>query len=306
MSEKELLSVRGLSIGFDMYRKGTKKEVLQVITDLHVTVNRGEIVAIVGSSGSGKSVLADAVLGLSPANAVIEGEICYKGEPLTEKRLKAYRGREIAYVPQSVLNLDPMMKVGKQVTGLYGKEEDRKRLFRKYNLKEEVKDCYPHQLSGGMTRRVLNIGAVINDAELIIADEPTPGLSEDQAEQLMKDFRSIASDGCGILLITHDINLAIEHADKIAVFYAGTTLETAPASDFRDGENLLRHPYSKALWRALPQNGFHSTPGIQPYAGTVKTGCVYAARCPLFSDECKGDIDTRSVRQGEVKCVHAT
>ena len=134
-----------------------------------------------------------------------------------------------------------------------------------------------------MTRRVLNIGAVINDAELIIADEPTPGLSEDQAEQLMKDFRSIASDGCGILLITHDINLAIEHADKIAVFYAGTTLETAPASDFRDGENLLRHPYSKALWRALPQNGFHSTPGIQPYAGTVKTGCVYAARCPLFS-----------------------
>ena len=264
MSEKELLSVRGLSIGFDMYRKGTKKEVLQVITDLHVTVNRGEIVAIVGSSGSGKSVLADAVLGLSPANAVIEGEICYKGEPLTEERLKAYRGREIAYVPQSVLNLDPMMKVGKQVTGLYGKEEDRKRLFRKYNLKEEVKDCYPHQLSGGMTRRVLNIGAVINDAELIIADEPTPGLSEDQAEQLMKDFRSIASDGCGILLITHDINLAIEHADKIAVFYAGTTLETAPASDFRDGENLLRHPYSKALWRALPQNGFHSPPGIQP------------------------------------------
>ena len=111
-----------------------------MITDLHVTVNRGEIVAIVGSSGSGKSVLADAVLGLSPANAVIEGEICYKGEPLTEERLKAYRGREIAYVPQSVLNLDPMMKVGKQVTGLYGKEEDRKRLFRKYNLKEEVKD----------------------------------------------------------------------------------------------------------------------------------------------------------------------
>ena len=116
---------------------------------------------------------------------------------------------------------------------------------------------------------------------------------------------ALAQEGCAVLLITHDLSLAVRHADTIAVFYAGTTVEVTPAEDFRAGEGNLRHPYTKALWRAMPENGFEPIPGTQPYAGTVASGCPFADRCPLRDDDCTGDIPTRSIRGGEVRCVHA-
>ena len=166
---------------------------------------------------------------------------------------------------------------------------------------------YPFQLSGGMARRVLVSTALITEAELIIADEPTPGMSLDQALEALQMFRKLADAGKAIILITHDIDLAFEFADRVAVFYAGTTVENASAADFRQGPDALRHPYSRALWKALPQNGFEPIEGFQPYAGDLPNGCLFAPRCPLASERCyKERPHMKELRDGEVRCFHAT
>ena len=117
---------------------------------------------------------------------------------------------------------------------------------------------YPHELSGGMTRRVLISTATITDAKLILADEPTPGLSADIAAETMRNFRELADEGRGILMITHDIDVALQVADRIAVFYDGRTVDVVDREAFIAGGDALKHPYTKALWAALPQNGFQN------------------------------------------------
>jgi peptide/nickel transport system ATP-binding protein len=302
--EKEIvLSVNGLSVAFRMYGKGVTRKELRVISNLNINVRKGEIIAVAGSSGSGKSLLAHAILGILPGNAVVSGEINYCGTPLTEPRLRKLRGKEIALVPQSVEYLDPLMKVGKQVSA---DKAAVKAAFERYKLADSAANLFPFQLSGGMMRRVLCATAVVGNAKLIIADEPTPGMSKDLAGRAMKHFRDLADAGAAVVLITHDIDLALGYADRIAVFYAGTTVETALASDFTD-ESLLRHPYTKALWRAMPGNGFRPTAGIQPYAGSLPEGCLFAPRCDKKTQECTyGIIEPREVRNGEVCCRYAS
>jgi peptide/nickel transport system ATP-binding protein len=176
---------------------------------------------------------------------------------------------------------------------------------------------YPFQLSGGMARRVLLAPAVLSGARLVVADEPTPGLTEELAVEALRNLRELADGGCGVLLITHDINLALDIADTVSVFYAGQTVETASAQDFtsddgapvttaarKDGPRL-RHPYTKALMRALPQNGFEPLPGFQPYAGTATEKCVFYERCAQADAACAGKIPLRALRAGKVRCVHA-
>ncbi|MDE7212489.1 MAG: ABC transporter ATP-binding protein, partial [Lachnospiraceae bacterium] len=139
------------------------------------------------------------------------------------------------------------------------------------------------------------------------ADEPTPGMGLGQAMEALGMFREMAKDGKAVILITHDIDLAFEFADRVAVFYAGTTVEIAPASDFKRGADALRHPYSKALWKALPQNGFQPIGGFQPYAGNLPKGCLFAPRCPHKTAKCEDGVPTiKEVRGGEVRCHHAT
>ena len=260
---------------------------------------------MVGSSGSGKSLLAHAVLGLLPRNARRSGEIRYRGEILDAKRRRDCLGTEIAYIPQGVDYLDPTMRVGKQVVGLHGTRERQEELFRRYQLPEDTARKYPFQLSGGMARRVLIAAAVMGSPRLIVADEPTPGLSVDLAMETLRHFRTLADEGAAVLLITHDVDLALRAADHMAVFYAGTVLETAPVADFLSGGEALRHPYSRALMAALPQNEFRPLPGTQPYAGHLPSGCLFASRCPLRDEACAGEIPLRMVRGGEVRCVHA-
>ena len=155
-------------------------------------------------------------------------------------------------------------------------------------------------------RRVLVSTALITDAQLIIADEPTPGMSVAQAAEALKIFREMADDGKSIVLITHDIDLAFAFADRIAVFYAGTVVETARAQDFQAGPDALRHPYSKALWRALPQNDFEPAEGFQPYAGNLPKGCLFAPRCSHRTPQCEEEVPpVRTLRNGEVRCFYA-
>lgn len=265
MKKEPILSVKDLGISFSQYTKGLRRRELEVITNLDIDLYEGEILAVVGSSGSGKSLLAHAILGILPDNATTEGNIIYKGKTLTLKDKEKLRGREIVFIPQSVNFLDPLMKVSKQVKiSIENKEKANKRqryIFNKYGLDKKVDNLYPFELSGGMARKVLLSTALVSDCKVIIADEPTPGLDEKSLNEALKDFRNIADSGCAILMITHDIEAALKIADKIAVFYAGTTLEIANVNDFKgDGKNL-RHPYSKALFNALPQNGFKPIKG---------------------------------------------
>ncbi|WP_343209691.1 ABC transporter ATP-binding protein [Anaerolentibacter hominis] len=303
-----VLEVEHLSVSFRMYHSALEQHYLKVISDLNIRVCEGEIVAIAGSSGSGKSLLAHAVMGLLPENSVTEGEIRYRGELLDETRQASLRGREMALVPQSVSFLDPLMKVRQQVQGAGRKKmEAQKDIFHRLGLEDGVNKLYPFQLSGGMARRVLVSTAVISDADLIIADEPTPGMDAALAREALNCFRELADSGKAVLLITHDIDIALEVADRIGVFYGGTTLELADAADFHGKGEDLRHPYSRALWNALPQNGFAPIPGFQPYAGEITQGCLFAPRCGKAAKECRtGTIPMRRIRDGEVRCLYAT
>ena len=307
MEKKIILEIENLSVSFQQYDRGFGRTDLDVIRDLNVTVHEGEMVAVVGSSGSGKSLLAHAILGILPYNGALGGTILYEGEELTQKRKEELRGNEIVLVPQSIAFLDPLMKIGPQIRK--GKQDPASReklnqIFEGYHLKQEVQNLYPFELSGGMNRRVLVSTAMMGNPRLVIADEPTPGLHMSMVRRVMSHFRELADGGAGVLLITHDLEQALEVADRVVVFYAGTTVEDADVKDFAR-EETLRHPYSRALWRALPQNGFQFIGGTQPYVKDLPEGCPFGPRCDHFCEKCKGEIPYREIRGGRVRCILA-
>ena len=284
-----LLTVEDLSVSFLMYdeeaaatraqgdsradrgRLGRYLDVpqreVEVIRSLSLSVHEGEIVAVVGASGSGKTLLADAVLGLFESNALVRGRIWFDGRPMDAAALAAERGRGIALVPQSVASLDPLMRVGRQVEGMprgrgaarradaARRRARRAELFARYGLAEEVARLYPHELSGGMARRVLLCCALMDAPKLIIADEPTPGLDLSLAQAALADFRAFADAGGGVMLITHDIELALTVADRVAVFRDGTVVEETSVAAFASPDTLV-HPFTRRLWHALPEHGF--------------------------------------------------
>ncbi len=265
----QLLKIRNLSIAFSMYETSSKGFLAsghvesRVVHDFNLSIDGGELVAIVGASGSGKTLLADSIFGLFDHNETAVGEILFEGKPMDAEGLASLRGKDIALVPQSVANLDPLMKVGKQVRGKgAGREDKSKRtarqreLFAKYGLSENVEEMYPHELSGGMARRVLLCCALMENPKLIVADEPTPGLDKALATQALSDLRTFADGGGAVLLITHDIELALEVADKILVFKAGTIVEETTPESFRD-PNLLHDEFTRSIYNAMPEHGFH-------------------------------------------------
>ena len=259
-----LLQVEHLSIGFTLYdyRESfwrARKTETKVINDLNISVHNGEIMAIVGASGSGKTLLADAIMGLYAPNSQVTGTIYFDGEQQSAEGLAQLRGRKIAFVPQGTSSLNPVMKVGRQIGGT---PEERHKLYARYGLAPEVDNLYPFELSGGMARRVLLATALISNPSLIIADEPTPGLDLDLAVQAMDDFRAFANASGGVLLITHDIELALRVADRVAVFKDGSVVEETAVQNFARPE-LLEHPFSRALWHALPEHDFAVERGAQ-------------------------------------------
>lgn len=309
-----MLKVNNLSIAFNRYTKWFSKEKIYPVRSLDIEIKEGEIMAIVGESGSGKSLLAHAILGLLPSNAHLSGEIFYKGEELTLERIRHLRGKEIALIPQSTGFLNPLWAVGSQVAHaaqLSGKTVDasklaRDRIFKKYELASPVKRMLPFQISGGMARRVLTASATAGNAKFIIADEPTTGLDEQKSLQSLNFLHHLAKrEKKGILLITHDINAALKVADNVAVFQNGVTLEIADSADFSDPA-LLRHPYTRELFRALPQNEFidaiNREKKYTPNSGQNK-GCFLCGRCPMEQDLCMVcEPDMVKSRKGWVRC----
>lgn len=288
---EKLLEVNNLSISFTQYVQGLNRHDSKVISDLTLDVGEGEIVAILGSSGSGKSLLAHSILGILPYNSHVSGEIKYRGSILNQELKEELRGKEICLIPQSVNFLDPLMKVSEQAIGECKDEKEhaekkirQREIFSKYGLDESVDDMYPFELSGGMARKVLLSTALVGDPDLLIADEPTPGLDAKSVKETIEDIKNLKEQGKSVLLITHEIDVAMKTADRIAIFYSGYVIEINNVENFRNSDNVL-HPYTKALIDSLPKNGFKLTEGVQPLEDLP--GCPYWENCPIRLDKCR-------------------
>jgi peptide/nickel transport system ATP-binding protein len=258
-----LLEVRHLAIGFARYTGSTGRERLDALHDISLDVPTGRLTGIIGASGSGKSLLALAIFGVLPANAVMSGTVRIEGRLIGTDGLSALRGRFMALVPQTLAALDPLVRVGVQVqraarlAGLSALDAvaARRSVFARYGLAEDVADLMPFQLSGGMARRVLIAFATVGGARLIVADEPTVGLDPVALGAMLADLRSLADEGRAVAVISHDLAALATVADEIVVIRDGRSLGVEPARAFTgDGEHLML-PYARDLWRALPING---------------------------------------------------
>lgn len=250
-----LFEVQSLSIGF----KETYGKRQELITEVNFAIQAGEIIVIIGESGSGKSLLAQAFVGLLPPTGYWEGQMMLNKENIEPKDQQKLRGKHVFLLPQSVEALDPFMKVGKQIHSVIKRGKQSltvPTLLEKVGLPSATASLYPFELSGGMARKVLGAMALASEAGLVIADEPTPGLDEESLQNITGLLKRLATGGKGIVLITHDIRMALQIADKIAVCKEGKIVELADVVDFSGVGERLKHPYTKALWNALPENSF--------------------------------------------------
>jgi peptide/nickel transport system ATP-binding protein len=290
-----VLSVRDLSVRFRM--RGGRE--IAAVTGAGFDLRAGECLALVGESGCGKSVLASALLGLLPANARTAGTATLAGTELigaSEHTLaRTVRGRLIGLVPQSpAAHLTPVRTVGSQIeetlralTGLPRKDARRAAAAAAERAAYPAShlDRYPHELSGGLAQRAATALALIGDAPLLLADEPTTGLDRELVDRTADELRRHIDEGRALLLITHDLAAAERIADRVAVMYAGRIVEIADAPAFF-GRPGPRHPYARGLLAALPERDFTPVPGLPPELGDLPAGCAFAPRCDRAGPRC--------------------
>ncbi|EOZ4596453.1 ATP-binding cassette domain-containing protein [Morganella morganii] len=236
-----------------------KKRWQPLLTDISLVVQPSELVALVGSSGEGKSLLLQSALGLLPDNMRCRGAISLAGETLTEESKQLHRGNTLCYVPQGVSALNPLVRVGPQLeraatlSGMHVKMHDVARQLQRYNLRPELTDAFPNRLSGGMAKRVLTCGATLTGAQYILADEITSWLDDEHAGQILAHLKVLCADGRGVLWVTHDLAMAARFADRIAVLRHGVLQETLTSQALLNGEGS---PWLQSLWDALPEHRF--------------------------------------------------
>ncbi|GLV84716.1 ABC transporter ATP-binding protein [Streptomyces lavendulae subsp. lavendulae] len=295
-----VLRVAGLHVRFRM-RGGRHVE---AVTDAAFELGSGSCLALVGESGCGKSVLASALLGLLPGNAETAGSArLADGLDLLaadERTLaRTVRGRRVGLVPQSpAAHLTPVRTVRSQlqetVRELLAPKGGKARLraaaesaAARAAFPADHLDHHPHELSGGLAQRAATALALVGDAPLLLADEPTTGLDRDLVDRTVDELRAHTRDaGRALLMITHDLAAARRVADTVAVMYAGRIVEIAPADAFF-GAPGPRHPYARDLLDALPERAFTPIPGAPPELGDLPPGCAFAARCPLADATCR-------------------
>lgn len=263
-----MLEVEGLTVVFTRYRGLLRQGHVEAVRGIDLRVAPGEMVALVGESGGGKSLFAHAVLGLLPPVARCGGRIAFEGRELgtgTKAGDAALRRRRMALVPQGVAWLDPTAVAGRQLgwaaraAGEPGSRDAVLAEFARYGLGPEVARLFPHELSGGMARRVLTAMATISGAGLLIADEPTTGLDPERRDAALRLLRALADKGRAVIVITHDVSAALPLADRVVVVEAGRSVEAATGADFAAG--TLSHPFSRALRAALPEHAARPQPG---------------------------------------------
>ncbi|MEO1224659.1 MAG: ABC transporter ATP-binding protein [Pseudomonadota bacterium] len=301
---EQVLEVDGLSVCFE-----GRHASLHAVNGIDFTLRRGETLALVGESGCGKSVTANAILRLLPSRRTrIEGRIRFLGADLlreSEARMQAIRGNEIAMIFQEPMTaLNPLLTIGLQVAEplMRHRRMSRQRAFgQAVELLERVHvpdpgswlDRYPHEMSGGMRQRAMIAMALACEPKLLIADEPTTALDVTIQAQILQLIAEIQRDlGVAVLLITHDFGVVAEAADRAVVLYAGTVVERAAVAElFR----APRHPYTRGLLAALPtlevgeaQGDLAEIPGVVPSLAETPTDCPFAPRCGFADSDCFG------------------
>ncbi|MCX4820984.1 ABC transporter ATP-binding protein [Streptomyces sp. NBC_01142] len=272
---------------------------IAAVTGASFDLAAGECLALVGESGCGKSVLASALLGLLPGNARTAGSAVVDGIELLgadERTLaRTVRGRRIGLVPQSpAAHLTPVRTVRSQLeetlrelTGTPRRDVRRAAVVaaERAAFPADHLDRHPHELSGGLAQRAATALALIGDAPLLLADEPTTGLDRELVDRTADELRRHADEGRALLMITHDLAAAERIADRVAVMYAGRIVELADADAFF-GKPGPRHPYARGLLNALPERDFAPIPGLPPELGDLPDGCAFAPRCDVATPAC--------------------
>lgn len=302
MSSDTLLAIRNLTVDFR-----TDEGVVHAVADVDLDVRRGEILAIVGESGSGKSVTALSILGLVTGRRVsVSGQILLEGEDLvtaSEARMRVVRGGRVGMIFQDPMTaLNPVMSVGAQLREalrLHDRKITRAAAQQRClellaavgvgNADQRLQQ-YPHEFSGGMRQRAMIAMAIANSPDLIIADEPTTALDVTIQAQVLDQIRLAQQEtGAATILITHDLGVVAEMADRVAVMYAGKVVESA---DVRSLFHRPRHPYTMGLLASLPTidtelDRLHPIPGSPPDVSQLRDACAFHPRCPLAQDRCR-------------------
>ncbi|MBB5936707.1 ABC transporter ATP-binding protein [Streptomyces zagrosensis] len=300
-----LLDVRDLHVEFK-----TRDSLVKAVNGVSYSVRAGETLAVLGESGSGKSVTAQAIMGIldMPPGRIPHGEIRFRGKDMlampNDERRKL-RGRKIAMIFQDALSsLNPVLSVGYQLGEMFRVHEGLSRKAAKAKsidlmdrvripaARERVND-YPHQFSGGMRQRIMIAMAMALEPDLIIADEPTTALDVTVQAQVMELLAELQAEyNMGLILITHDLGVVADVADKIAVMYAGRIVETAPVHELY---KRPAHPYTRGLLDSIPrldQKGqeLYAIKGLPPNLTQIPPGCAFNPRCPKADDICRTEV----------------
>ncbi len=295
-----LLEIRGLSAGLQ-----GRRSVTQVVSEVDLDVEAGEILGVVGESGCGKSTLATAIMRLlAPPQILQAGSINLRLKDgksvdllaLSEHELRQLRWRHFSYIPQGSMNsLNPVLRVGRQMTdtliqhGLSSEEALARSIeaLALVNLEPKLLESYPHELSGGMRQRVIIAAAVSLQPALIVADELTTALDVVTQRQILQELAGIRDElGATILLITHDMGVIAQIADRVAVMYAGKIAELGTVNDIFEAP---LHPYSQGLIGSIPRESgqrVDGLPGEAPSPWNYPAGCRFHPRCPKVFEPC--------------------
>lgn len=296
-----ILSIRDLTVEIP-----TRHGVLRPVSGVSYDIAPGEILGVVGESGAGKSMAGNAVIGLlSPPAHIAKGEIWVRGtriDQLSGEAMRRLRGKEIGMVFQDPLtSLNPLLRIGDQLTetmlahlDISRSEADRRAIAALEEVgipgAAERVDSYPHEFSGGMRQRVVIALALCAEPSLIIADEPTTALDVSVQAQIIALLKKLCRErGTAVMLITHDMGVIAEAADRVAVMYAGQLAELGPV---REVITAPHHPYTDGLMGSTPlasrgKARLHQIPGAMPRLDALPDGCAFHPRCPRAQDSCR-------------------
>ncbi|WP_329197978.1 MULTISPECIES: ABC transporter ATP-binding protein [unclassified Streptomyces] len=304
-AEGPVLEVRDLHVEFK-----TREGIVKAVNGVNYSVSSGETLAVLGESGSGKSVTAQAIMGIldSPPGRVSKGEILFQGQDilqLPESERRKLRGPKMAMIFQDALSaLNPVFSVGNQLGEMFRVHQGMSKKDAKaksIELMDRVKipaarsrvNDYPHQFSGGMRQRIMIAMALALEPDLIIADEPTTALDVTVQAQVMDLLADLQREyNMGLILITHDLGVVADVADKIAVMYAGRIVEQAPVHELY---KRPAHPYTRGLLDSIPrldQKGqeLYAIKGLPPNLLKTPSGCAFNPRCPKAQDICRTEV----------------
>ncbi|RRV04170.1 ABC transporter ATP-binding protein [Pseudomonas sp. v388] len=321
MNSQPMVAVRDLKVRF---KRGG--QTLSAVNGVSLQVARGEVLALIGESGSGKSVTLRALMRLhSERSTTIEGQIDIAGQDLmklSRSQLQALRGPVASMIFQEpLLALDPVYTIGQQIVEALRRHTPMSRAEARAAALEALRsvripspeqrlDAYPHEMSGGMRQRAMIALALACKPQILLADEPTTALDATVQIQILILLRELQQAlGLSIIFVTHDIGAAVEVADRVAVMYGGRIVEQAPLAELLDNP---QHPYTRVLLGTRPKDGLRkgerlvSIPGAPPDLAKLPAGCAFAPRCPHASDICRHDVPPIEDVQAEhsVSCHH--